>query len=412
MYPAIARSLAIAGLVALMTALAAPGAQPALAQGAAPAATPPAQTYSPSGEPMAFRLAEGNGPRGARRWISGTGQIQANSATQFAAFRKANDVDGLTVVLDSTGGRVNAAMALGRAIRAAKMNTTVGRTITVGDKDAVLTRDVGCSSACVLLLMAGVERFVSEDASVNVHMFSVELDAEGNKARADLGLRDIEQTQRTMARHAVYVAEMGIAARFLEIMTEASFKGAMRRITGAEMRDIKLASVAPREITGPIAAIWSISAPSSRPQLIRSARLLEDERMAVDHELLLECDVVRNFYVVTYRQVMTRQSGQTGVGLDHVRFESGGWDYILRAPGRTLRITTQGNDLWIRRSIPRKVFEDAAQNRKLDLIPVAAGQPARSGSLYDASLIRFLPELARRCDSRPGLVSVGPNPRR
>jgi hypothetical protein len=82
------------------------------------------------------------------------------------------------------------------------------------------------------------------------------------------------------------------------------------------------------------------------------------------------------------------------------------------APGRTLRITTQGNDLWIRRSIPRKVFEDAAQNRKLELIPAAAGQPARSGSLYDASLNRFLPELARRCDSRPGLVSVGPNPRR
>lgn len=388
----------------------------ALAQTPAATPAPSAPVYAPTGPPMSFRIAEGIGPRGATRWISATGQIQNDTAAQFTAFAKDKKIEGLTVVLDSTGGRVRSAMALGRLIRAAKLNTSVGRTISVDGKDAVRSNEVGCSSACVLVLMGGVERFVPEDASLNVHMFSVELDAEGNKARGEPSFRDIEQTQRTMAAHAVYVAEMGVAARFLEIMTEASFRGAMRRITRPEIEAIKLASVLPRDTAVPVASNWSLSSPSAPPQLIRTARLTDTERLAVNHELLIECDTVRSFFMVTYRQQLIKHDAPKGspqpVSLQSARLDTGGWDFIFRAPGRGFGINTVGNDFWMRRSVPRKVFEDAAANGRLNVEIAAQGRPSRSPSLYDASLRQLLPDLARRCDARPGLVSVGPNPRR
>lgn len=379
-------------------------------------APPNTPAYAPTTPAMTFRVAEGAGPRGATRWISATGQIQPDTPVQFALFSKLNKIEGLTLVLDSTGGRVRSAMTLGRLIRAAKLNTSVGRTILVDGKDAVRSNDVGCSSACVLVLMGGVERFVPEDVSLNVHMFSVEVDADGNKARGEPSFRDIEQTQRTMAAHAVYISEMGIAARFLEIMTEASFRGTMRRITKPEMEAIKLASVLPRNVAVPVASNWSLSAPSAPPQLIRTARLVDTDKLAVNHELLIECDVVRNFFVVTYRQQLIRFEGPKGgpqpVSLASARLDTGGWDFIFRAPGRGFGINTVGNDFWMRRNVPRKVFEDAAANGRLTIEISAAGRPARSPSLYDVSLKQLLPDLAKRCDARPGLVSTGPNPRR
>ncbi|MGL4438482.1 MAG: hypothetical protein ACRCUE_04365 [Bosea sp. (in: a-proteobacteria)] len=381
-----------------------------------PATAPSAPTYAPTGPAMTFRIAEGSGPRGATRWVSATGQIQADSAVLFALFAKTNRIEGLTLVLDSTGGRVRGAMLLGRQIRAAKLNTSVGRTISLDGKDAVRSNEVGCSSACVLVLMGGVERFVPEDASVNVHMFSVEIDAEGNKARGEPSFRDIEQTQRTMAAHAVYIAEMGVAARFLEIMTEASFRGTMRRITKSEMEAIKLASVMPRDVSVPVAGNWFLSAATAPAQLIRTSRLTDTDKLVVNHELLIECDVVRSFFLVTYRQQLIRFDGPKGgsqpVTVASARLDTGGWDFIFRAPGRGFGINAVGNDFWMRRSVPRKVFEDAAANGRLTVELVAQGRPTRTSSLHDASLRQLLPGLSKRCDARPGLVSTGPNPRR
>ena len=375
--------------------------------------------YAPAGEPMNFRMASGAGPRGATRWISATGQIQAGTPALFAEFvrksaRSGANLAGMTLALDSTGGRVSSAMAIGRAIRAAGLNTTVGRTVSVEGADTFRTNEVGCSSACVLMLMAGKERSITEDVRINVHMFSVELDADGNKARGDASFRDVEQAQRTMARHAVYVAEMGVEARYLEIMTQASFKGASRRMTRQEIAAVKLANV---EVAPPASAglvgVWALSQPGAPPQLIRSALLAQTERLTLNHELILECDVVKGFFSVTYRQQLARLEGPRGpppVALNSARIETGGWDFVMRAPPRGLAIANAGHDLWMRRSIPRKVFEDAAANGRLMVEIALQGRPSRSASLYDPSLGRVLPDLARRCDARPGLVSVGPHP--
>jgi hypothetical protein len=244
-------------------------------------------------------------------------------------------------------------------------------------------------------------------------MFSVELDTEGNKARDNPTFRDVEQAQRTMARHAVYVAEMGVEARYLELMVQASFRGATRRLTMAEITGVKLAErAAAASATAPPAA-WVLSQPSAPPQLIRSARLIDTPERIVDHEIVLECDVVRGFLWTTYRQVLTRAGvANPNVGVLLARVETGGWDFLFRPPNnRPLMILKERADLWMRRSVPYKVFDDAAQNRQL-VVELTGPNMPKAANLFDASLAEHLPTLKRRCEARPGLVATGGNPRR
>jgi hypothetical protein len=371
------------------------------------------QTYSPRGEPMTFSLAEGEGPLGMRRWVAASGQIQRDTASKFLAFKSSNPVEGLFLTLDSNGGNVGAGMALGKMVRAAQMQTIVGRTITVGEKQRLRSADVSCASSCVLVLMGGVRRHVPEDAGVDVHMFSVNLNAEGEKVRPDVTMRDVEDAQRAMARHAIYINEMGINPRYLELMTEASFKGTIRRLTPKELTSIQLAEPAGKQIPATAFSGWALTSASSTPQLLRSMRLLSSEKQTIDHELIVSCDAVRGFYGVLYRQTLTKVAPPAQqIALVKARLETGGWDFIFRAPQRPLVANKEGGDVWMRRSVPRKVFEDAVSNQKLLVEVTAIGVKSESTNFYEPSLAAGLPQLARRCDERPGQVSVGPHPRR
>lgn len=371
------------------------------------------QAYAPRGEPMTFALAEGDGPLGARRWIAASGQIQRDTPKAFEAFKAAHPVEGLVMTLDSTGGSVGAGMVLGKMLRASGVQTMVARTLTVAGRQSLRSLDVSCASSCVLMLMGGVRRYVPEDARVDVHMFSVNLTADGEKVRPEVTMRDVEDAQRSMARHAVYVAEMGIGLRYLELMTEASFKGPIRRLTQAEIKDIRLADATDRQVPTEQASAWALTAPGSPPQMLRAMALLSNEKQTVDHELVLSCDGVAGFYTVLYRQVLTKvaQPAQP-ISLVMARLDTGGWDYVFRAPARPLATNKQGGDVWMRRSVPRKVLDDAVANRKLMVEVTGVGARPAPTDFYDPSLAAGLPELGRRCDSRPGRVSVGPHPRR
>ncbi len=64
-----------------------------------------------------------------RTWVSASGAITSDTPRDFEAFAKKNKIDGATIALDSDGGSVLGALALGRAIRKLGMTTTVGKTI-------------------------------------------------------------------------------------------------------------------------------------------------------------------------------------------------------------------------------------------------------------------------------------------
>ena len=72
---------------------------------------------------------------------------------------------GATMVLDSDGGSVHGAIALGREIRRLKLNTTVGRIVDLAGADeniarARLSPRANCESMCAFVLLGGVQRSV------------------------------------------------------------------------------------------------------------------------------------------------------------------------------------------------------------------------------------------------------------
>jgi hypothetical protein len=67
-----------------------------------------------------------------RSWVSAVGIVTADSPRDFDEFARGRQLGGATIVLDSSGGSVNDAIALGRRWRNLGALTTVG--ISVGDQ--------------------------------------------------------------------------------------------------------------------------------------------------------------------------------------------------------------------------------------------------------------------------------------
>ena len=105
-----------------------------------------------------------------RGWVSAAGIVTADSPREFDEFARGRQLSGVTIVLDSSGGSVNDAIALGRRWRKLGMLTTVGTSIDPRNGDrAQVASQAYCESMCVFLLLAGKTRYVPETAHVRVH---------------------------------------------------------------------------------------------------------------------------------------------------------------------------------------------------------------------------------------------------
>ena len=62
-------------------------------------------------------------------WVSAVGIVTADSPKAFDEFARDRQLGGATIVLDSSGGSVNDAIALGRRFRSLGALTTVGATV-------------------------------------------------------------------------------------------------------------------------------------------------------------------------------------------------------------------------------------------------------------------------------------------
>jgi hypothetical protein len=154
-----------------------------------------------------------------RVWISAVGLITEDTARDFDVFAKDNNVRGATLVLDSPGGAVQAALELGRAIRGFDMMTTVGKTIVLTSDDGVpraeLSPDASCQSMCAFLLLGGARRYVPPEAHVLVHMIWLGDRAE-RAQEASYTARELGIVQRDIGRIARYTVEMGGGIELLE----------------------------------------------------------------------------------------------------------------------------------------------------------------------------------------------------
>ncbi|MBC8037178.1 MAG: hypothetical protein H7X89_08175 [Rhizobiales bacterium] len=118
------------------------------------------------------------------QWIAAEGRITAQTPAVFKKALKLAGKKRLPVIVNSPGGDVDAALAIGTMIRARKLDVAVGWTAFTGcapgQKDCkpavyrgtVFTYGSYCASACPFILAGGQQRLLGEGALIGVHQIS------------------------------------------------------------------------------------------------------------------------------------------------------------------------------------------------------------------------------------------------
>jgi hypothetical protein len=146
-----------------------------------------------------------------RGWVSAVGIVTADSPRDFDEFARGRQLGGATIVLDSSGGSVNDAIALGRRWRNLGALTTVGTSVqtNTAQRAPANTAPVAyCESICVFLLLSGKTRYVPETAHVRVHQ--IWMGDRANDAKAAIySADDLVIVERDIGRLAKYTFDMG-----------------------------------------------------------------------------------------------------------------------------------------------------------------------------------------------------------
>ncbi len=138
----------------------APGSLPAPVIRLAPQAMIPMTFTRMTGEPGACG-------QGCSEWIAAEGVILPGTVVSFAALVEQLGRTRPPLVIHSEGGIVDVAMALGRIVRRAKLDTIVARTDRSG-ASPTLALDGACHGACLYLLVSGVARAAAPGAVISI----------------------------------------------------------------------------------------------------------------------------------------------------------------------------------------------------------------------------------------------------
>ncbi|MDS9468822.1 ATP-dependent Clp protease proteolytic subunit [Paracoccus sp. MBLB3053] len=176
----------------------------------------PGTPGSPAMRPMADRLEFSAGDEVLRV----SGQIAPGDATRFLAWLEETRPEPGLVTLDSSGGSVSDALAIGDTIRSAGYRTKV-------EAGAV------CLSACPYILAAGVERSAAPGAVVGVHQSYF---GKNTLLPAFMAVSDMQHAQANVMD---YLTRMGIDLR-LVMHALRTPPDEIRVLDAEEMRDLKL----------------------------------------------------------------------------------------------------------------------------------------------------------------------------
>jgi hypothetical protein len=152
-------------------------------------------------------------------WVSAVGVVTADTPGDFDEFARGRQLRGTTIVLDSSGGSVNDAIALGRRWRNLGVQTTVGISVqagTVQSPVANVAPEAYCESMCVFLLLSGRTRYVPKSAHVRVHQIWLG-DRANNAKAATYSADDLMLVECDIGRLAKYTFEMGGSGELLSL---------------------------------------------------------------------------------------------------------------------------------------------------------------------------------------------------
>lgn len=185
-------------------------------------------------------------------WIVASGAITADSLDDFKRFANGRDLSGATIALDSDGGSVLGAIALGRELRRLNITTTVGRAAEqrqgVKPIPAAISPKADCESMCVFVLLGGVRRIIPPEARVMVHQIWLG-DRRDDPTAANYSAEDLVLVQRDIGRLAQYTADMGGAIELLDLALRIPPWEPMHQLTVAEMRRVHLDNADPGDRT-------------------------------------------------------------------------------------------------------------------------------------------------------------------
>jgi hypothetical protein len=135
-------------------------------------------------EEMSFRVVSVGDPRGCRggcpQVIAAEGEITQRTPQAFLNFVQANlgrrNLHAI-VFIHSPGGRVMAAMELGRVLRKLGAAAVVARAQSTSIDGLTYFTGARCFSACVYALMGGKKRVIPPQSEVGIHrMFTYEME--------------------------------------------------------------------------------------------------------------------------------------------------------------------------------------------------------------------------------------------
>lgn len=174
-----------------------------------------------------------------RGWFTAVGIVTGDTQKDFDEFARDHDLSGATVVLDSSGGSVNDAIAIGRRWRKLGLRTTVGSSIELQSSSGVMKPAVlpqaYCESMCVFLLLSGKARYVPDEAHVRVHQIWMGDRADDPKA-ASYTAQDLMIVQRDVGRLAKYTVEMGGSGDLLSLSLSVPPWEDLHRLTTDELK--------------------------------------------------------------------------------------------------------------------------------------------------------------------------------
>jgi hypothetical protein len=173
-----------------------------------------------------------------RGWITAVGIVTADSPKDFDEFARGRQLGGVTIVLDSSGGSVNDAIALGRRWRKLGALTTIGVSVQTNTAQGDLGNvapGAYCESMCVFLLLSGKTRYVPKAAHVRVHQ--IWMGDRVNEARsATYSADDLTIVERDIGRLAKYTFEMGGTGDLLSLSLNVPPWEDLRELSWDELR--------------------------------------------------------------------------------------------------------------------------------------------------------------------------------
>jgi hypothetical protein len=338
-------------------------------------------------------------------------------------------------VLDSKGGSVLGAIALGRAIRSLNLATTVGRVREQPAHDGKAKRAwvwprAECQSMCPFVLLGGVKRSIPTEARVLVHQIWLG-DRRDDAAAATYSAEDLVLVQRDIGRLVQYTLDMGGGGELLELALRIPPWEPMRMLSRDELRRTRLDTTQDRtqvaattsassglNAPAPVVPVadggrgdagphgWVITQRDGGPALVRRHPLTVEGDRIGGFEVALACAQKSGSYVVSYTETR-RNADDPDAAVKQVDLwiegKTAPLDVVSSRNETPRELRTLANGTLSAELV--KTFADAAGD-SITVRTAGAGAPGTMIRIGNTGFARAFPKLAAACEAQPAATEA------